>query len=1290
MKKTYKLFLALVACLLSGVSVNAEIISLQEVPFGHWDGWGANAKMTEQITPAWVVGESTGLPYGDDNVINYADLSNFTKLIVVSTEGTPRFLFNRDIDNGQWDSDESKSHLIDNTRGGWSSKYFTTDAGVNEGETVYTVDLKQLAKDKGYAHLHSIKGANYGNVTVLSMELERQAKAPVGWTSIIKNGNFEGEDTESFVLALEANKSDNNATHPAEITDGVGKNESRGLMVSSMADAYETWSTQLFVKLGETLTEGMKWRFTMDVKADAAAHITTGCHAAPRDWKAGGIINEFDVTDEWQTITAEGTINADQGKAGIQSIAFDLNNDKVNANTFYFDNINFEVFKLGTVAEFSNDVILLDFGFDTNIPELVKKSGKKRLMYPLDCATVKVNGNDVELYSIEALEDGRFYIFTKELNEDDDEIIVSFNNPADPAYQIVYASGAVSGQVVGNVDALVASNNSDVEDNEGYPYDFVIPTIMSSDPESGAFNLPNSISEFKLKFDKEVDAEKLTAKLGTIDLTVNPVNAVEGFAEEFTLTRQGEDLVNGEYSLRITNIFPKLILDEELFGDTTLVFNVGKTEDDPTDVSKELIPEGYFANCANGSIPEGFFVKFGSEDRPGGNGYGSGSRMFDFAAGGDFTKGLYFREGYVEYGTTAPKIVVDEGDGDEKEVDYSLNLEAGKKYDFSFMSAQWKDSGDKLCFRVFFKEDYDAAIGDGAEPQAILSQVVSNTPNVNGSTGAVSGATKTVIRFVPEITGKYVLRWVSTGNQDGAPEYKEILLANPSVKYIPNKAGIELITMLNNALDAAKGARDGNADARYAGDDYTALAEAIDRIDGEKDGYYNPSSFEKAAELLNTLAQALKDHRALCDNYDAAIKKTIDVERQNKETKFNVTDLYAQVVEMNAKYHGSSEWINVADVEADPEAEDWQLTYNFDKLTENESLKVAIDELQSLGNTTSLLFTEGVSAPGNANGGKGTGVAVATDRIRRAVIAMKQMGIDENDPLIVEANKALTDDDDLVQALKDKITLFMYTDLAKGDDSKLFVAEEDPVTFETKSTEYDLTVFVKNPNIYKQLPNMDFTEENVPGWITPEGYNKPGLSVGWGAPSNIEGVAEDCMFQTWGASYRVEQTITDLPAGKYNIFFGFSDRDSADDLSNVYAYVNTSNADEGTEEFTGSAEAIGQAFPFAESSGSIMIEGVEVTDGILTLGVNASDGSKTFFNDVHVILVDKAADVDYEQAKNDKIETGIEDVQKAATVSATEMFDINGRRVSVAPRGVVIVKKHMSDGTVRMQKVVKQ
>lgn len=145
-------------------------ISLKDVPFGDWSAW-VGGELTNPFDPEWHEGESNGLPYGDGRVISYADLSAYAKLIVVTTEGSPRFLFNRDVDEGQWSDNEAESHLIDNTKGGWAAKYFTSEAQ-EDGSTVWTVDLALMVKEKGYAHLHSIKGANWANCTATSMKVE--------------------------------------------------------------------------------------------------------------------------------------------------------------------------------------------------------------------------------------------------------------------------------------------------------------------------------------------------------------------------------------------------------------------------------------------------------------------------------------------------------------------------------------------------------------------------------------------------------------------------------------------------------------------------------------------------------------------------------------------------------------------------------------------------------------------------------------------------------------------------------------------------------------------------------------------------------------------------------------------------------------------------------------------------------------------------------------------------------------------------------------------------------------
>ena len=1261
MKKTFRMMLTLALVMLGAMNVSAgELISLQEVPFWqHSDAWGLQEAKTSKAECAWVLDESTGQPYGDTSVKNFADLSLYATLVVTVTDGTPRFLFNRDVDEGQWDADEANSHLIDNTKGGWSSKYFSSAAGENEGETVYTVDLKQLNSDKGFAHLHAIKGANWQNVTVTSMMVERSGKAQqVGWTSIINNGDFESDDISSFAVALDAVHDP--GVHDIEITDGVGVNGSRGLIVTTLAGATEDWATQLFVKLGETLPEGTKWRFTMDVKADLDATVTSGSHKAPREWFDGGIIPEFSVNTEWTTVSAEGVSTAKMVDLG--SIAFDLNRDRDNENNFYFDNINFEVFKLGTVAEFYMDHIQIDFGFDTNIPELVAASGKMRLDFPKSCVKVNVNGvvlGEDDILSVEGYADGRFYIFLVEPLDDTANVNVTFINPKDEACHLIYRSG-VEGDVADYDGPADFNGDLDEGHDDVYAYVYAIPTLMSADPEDGSFNLPNSIAEFTLTFDKPVDCTKVKAQLNDIPLTVVPS---EGAAEVITLVRSTEtqvELPTGEYILHVSDIYPEIdIFESPLSYDITL--NVGKMEYDPADQPYDVVPVDYFANCAAGGIPEGYLVNFNGEERVAPSTYGSGSRMFDFTAGGDFTKGLYFREGFVEYGSL-------EG--------YKVALQAGKKYAFSFKSAMWKDNGSKVRFEII-------------EPTgaSVYTAVIDNTPNVNGSTAAVNGCTQTSFYFFPENDGEYLLKWTSSGSETGDPVYMEILLADVCVKYTPNQVGLEETLLLETALENAISTLRANEGERYAGEAYDALEAAIGKYQTEKEGYTAPSAFKNAAADLDAKSQAMKDHRANCDGYDEQIKKAIDVARQNKENKFAKTDLYAELSEIVAKYHGSSEWVNVnADVEPtiDPETgeeivpeEKWELVYSYDVLTDDAQLIPAIDELKTIANTTSLMFTEGASACSN------TGVKVLIERIRLGAEDLKALGVSEdNEPIFEEANNALTDDDELVARMKTMAKAAIYGQL-KDADNEMFKPTVDEETLEETYPAYDVTVFVKNPNIYKLSDKMDFTEEAVPGWTTPEGYNRPGLSCGWGASQGTSVIAEDCMFQTWNGSYRVEQEITDLPVGVYTIKFGFGEREVQNETKGQ-AYANDS---EGLE-YAIEAPYIGQSFPVQ----NISIEEVTVTDGILTIGVEAYDGSHTFFNDVRVLMTAPAAGMDY-AALYDKVVTGVETLttaQKSATIRFIELYDLNGRRITSAQKGVQLVKKFMSDGTVRTEKVIKK
>jgi len=187
--KQYRLFtLILVLLAITTSHLYGETrVNLTKSMMYEWSGWGADAHKTSDEPYSdcrYDMGFSTDLAYGDIGVNAYADLSAFSHLLVTVTDGVPRMLFNRDETDGQWNEDESQSHLIDNTRDGWSNRYFYVD-----GNT-YIVDLALMKAEKGFAHLHAIKGADWANVTVTAMVLTISGNQ-VDMTSSIANPDFE-------------------------------------------------------------------------------------------------------------------------------------------------------------------------------------------------------------------------------------------------------------------------------------------------------------------------------------------------------------------------------------------------------------------------------------------------------------------------------------------------------------------------------------------------------------------------------------------------------------------------------------------------------------------------------------------------------------------------------------------------------------------------------------------------------------------------------------------------------------------------------------------------------------------------------------------------------------------------------------------------------------------------------------------------------------------------------------------------------------------------------------------
>lgn len=122
---------------------------------------------------------STGSPYGDGNVSekNWADITGYDQLIITTIGDTkPRIMINRLKAGGNQAATKEESFMIDindNNGNNWSS-----DAYQNIDGNVYTIDLKKIVDDYGFARLHSIKKQGWGpDVFVTGMYLYKDPDA---------------------------------------------------------------------------------------------------------------------------------------------------------------------------------------------------------------------------------------------------------------------------------------------------------------------------------------------------------------------------------------------------------------------------------------------------------------------------------------------------------------------------------------------------------------------------------------------------------------------------------------------------------------------------------------------------------------------------------------------------------------------------------------------------------------------------------------------------------------------------------------------------------------------------------------------------------------------------------------------------------------------------------------------------------------------------------------------------------------------------------------------------------
>jgi hypothetical protein len=837
-----------------------------------------------------------------------------------------------------------------------------------------------------------------------------------------------------------------------------------------------------------------------------------------------------------------------------------------NPGDYYLDDVE-AVESTIAGAYFNQDMIKIDFGYATNVATLAKTANTGKLQLPNSCVKVTLNGNEVNVVSVEVQSDGYLYIFLGDTYPEsaDDKVVVSFTNPTD-ADQLLYTSSlrpnsASQDKVVLNFSDETAEYDENLNVTS-VAYD--PPTLVTAEPEDGSFDLPTTTNTFTLNFDKPVNLDKASATLtgGSIkgeSLTITPST---GFAQSVTLTRTGsEDLGTAEYTVNMTNIIGKLSYGDDLYNTVNLTYNMGTKVADPNDTAYVAWTDS-FSVLGDGYIPDQGWTMINSADNTtfsAGTQPGLGPRMFKFGDGGDVSVGLYIRCGYAEYGLKD---------------DHLLTLKAGK-YQVHYNCFGWKAT-PTLKFELLDADD-----------QAIVSRTDVCKPNVNGSKNAVTETTSITADVKIPTDGNYKLKW-TTVDDNGTPNTSgmiEIMFGNCYVKYIPSTPGAYYKTMIENALDAAKVVVKNDDSTRYAGTAYTTLKETIAKYDGK--AFTAPSAYVNGTAELNTAASTMTAHRKLIDTYDPMVAAAQ-----------TIIDTYAGTKYANdASYPQLQTIINI---------------YNGQVLTMDDSLQTAIDTLTFYTNKCSNMCKYVIDD--------------LNDRTAMAISTAKKVGISEDDADIVAAQTAITDNDYLVDILKYKIKARLYQNLADPNDTT-FDKKTDPTTLEEYVDSIDMTCFIKNPNLYvTTYTNTDMSEKACPGWkiSTGSGYNVS-WSIGWSTYDvSATRPAEDAMLTNWAKSFDISQSINDLPAGVYSIKTGFGERVATDtshpDNYNNYFYI-VANADSDSIQ----APYIGQSFP----TNNMSIDNITITDGKLTIGAKAASDAHVFLNNFAIYLKAKAPNFDY-------------------------------------------------------------
>ncbi|MBP5347192.1 MAG: hypothetical protein J6Y51_00415 [Bacteroidaceae bacterium] len=863
-------------------------------------------------------------------------------------------------------------------------------------------------------------------------------------------------------------------------------------------------------------------------------------------WWAGGSEWSFRPSDDALAAAGLELKAGDSLKHVIQPDKFFVRLSFASDSAYFsVDNISLTKSWIGGV-EYHNDMIRVDFGYETNLKQLAIDAGKNSFVNAIELGGEyfdvigyrSANGKyyNIPINSAEYHDDGYMYMWTKPsyqggkyiVNKFDvyDSIFVSFRNPDTKELRLNYSGSKFpmaldtawikAGKKVHDFSNEIATPNPNIGKGV-YSMKNLPPVITALEYEKGSFQLDGTINEMRFEFSRPVTIDPAAGASSAEALLMVEKNGVKEFwipsATEagadadsvLVFKRQAADIsknprLDGDYVFTLANIRG---YGTDYAQNTSIDYSFGET------VMATPLASVTFDDYDDGS----YTTDLSTLGIEGISGFRCAAKIKSFS--GLYEKalmwGLYGVSTGAEPDATSAKSC---------NLYYTFEVEEDGPVALAFgvtgcNKSSWNDDANMTVFI------YDANNKEMAKQENGGSGI---KVDEGGNVEAVKEYT--IAANLPAGTYKLALSLPNEGSWGGGHQGGKVLYYINIQSNFTN--GYPYVNSLNNAIEAIEANFElvNDEPYKYSGAAYDSTFKVYDQYVSFTDT--KPSRYTAVTDSLNKANDVLKARLKVVDgmwNEYNALESKLEVYADSISdadgVEYNLTAAYLaaeQLLADNADYECWDKtdaqidsvknlFINAGKaLDARKALTDSYFT-TMDAadaiLSDDGSLKT-IDEFEALmfaydaaslisdNNQVETISDEDfkssiddVSNAIKAYNGYIAAAAATTVRLKALAELAEKVEADfgEESTIIEQAKSAAFDNDGLAEILMSGIKVAIYKDLAAG----------------TGESEYDFTSFIKNYNLYATIGDViDLSSKELPGARNDaalKGANNPGYQI---------------------------------------------------------------------------------------------------------------------------------------------------------------------------------------------------